>query len=109
MRANKNHMMAFFYLGLSMFIVGSNIGIGKLILQEVLVFLFAAVRFLIASIVLAAGMFRTAVWERFNGATGRGLFMQSFFGCFLFSVFMLYGVTHRPWLMRESLPACFLR
>jgi drug/metabolite transporter (DMT)-like permease len=87
-------LAAYFCLGLSMFIVGSNIGIGKLILQELPVFLFAALRFFIASVVLAAGMFRTSAWRGFNGTTGRGLFLQSFFGCFLFSLFMLYGVKH---------------
>lgn len=74
--------------------VGGNIGIGKLVISEVPVFLFAALRFLIASIVLSPGMLRASFRQGLDKETWRGLFLQSFFGCFLFSFFMLYGVTY---------------
>lgn len=84
---------AYVCLALSMCMVGGNIGIGKLVLSQMPVFLFAAVRFLIAIVVLLPGLLRPAFRQGLNKEAGRGLFLQSFFGCFLFSLFMLYGVT----------------
>lgn len=87
-------LFAYLCLGLSMCMVGSNIGIGKLIVTELPVFLFAAMRFLIASIVLLPGMFRPSFRQGLDMPAWRGLFLQSFFGCFLFSLLMLYGVIY---------------
>lgn len=87
-------LFAYLCLGLSMCMVGSNIGIGKLIVTELPVFLFAAMRFLIASIVLLPGMFRPSFRQGLDRPAWRGLFLQSFFGCFLFSLLMLYGVIY---------------
>jgi len=74
--------------------VGANIAIGKLVVLELPVFLFAALRFLTASMVLLPGMFRLSFRQGLNLQAWRGLFLQSFFGCFLFSVLMLYGVIY---------------
>lgn len=87
-------LFAYLCLGLSMCMVGSNIGIGKLIVTELPVFLFAAMRFLIASIVLLPGMLRPSFRQGLDRSAWRGLFLQSFFGCFLFSLLMLYGVIY---------------
>lgn len=87
-------VFACFCLAISMFMVGANIAIGKLVILELPVFLFAALRFLIASIVLLPGMFRLSFRQGLNFYAWRGLFLQSFFGCFLFSIFMLYGVRY---------------
>jgi len=80
-----------------MSMVGANIAVGKIILEDIPVFAFAAMRFLIAFIVLLPGMaekrWRQGLSGAGWGAAWRGLFVQSFFGCFLFSIFMLYGVT----------------
>ncbi|CAD5109591.1 DMT family transporter [Zestomonas carbonaria] len=85
---------AYFCLALSMLLVGGNIAVGKLVLAEVPVFLFAFLRFLIATLVLLPGMLRPRVRRGLDVQAARGLFLQAFFGCFLFSLFMLYGVLH---------------
>lgn len=83
---------AFACLALSMLLVGVNIAIGKLILAEVPVYLFAALRFLIESLVLLPGMFIAKVRRGLDRRACGGLFLQAFFGCFLFSLCMLHGV-----------------
>lgn len=85
---------AYVCLALSMLLVGGNIAIGKLVLAEVPLFVFACLRFLIATLVLAPGMLSSRVRRGLDGTAGKGLFLQAFFGCFLFSLFMLYGVQH---------------
>ncbi|UXY53186.1 DMT family transporter [Pseudomonas tohonis] len=90
----KTPIIAYFCLALSMCMVGSNIGIGKIVVAELPVFLFAALRFLIATLILAPGMLRPSFRYGLNSSSWGGLFMQSFFGCFLFSLFMLYGVIY---------------
>lgn len=87
-------LFAYSCLGLSMLLVGGNIAVGKLVLAEVPVFLFAFLRFLIATLVLLPGMFLPKVRQGLDRAAGKGLFLQAFFGCFLFSLLMLYGVVH---------------
>lgn len=86
-------LFAFACLALSMLMVGGNIAIGKAVLADLPVFLFAFIRFLIACLVLAPGMLLAPVRRGLDRGAVRGLFLQSFFGCFLFSLFMLYGVT----------------
>lgn len=93
-QTSKAPIFAYLCLAMSMCMVGSNIGIGKLVISELPVFLFAALRFLIASIVLFPGMLRSSFRQGLNKTTWRGLSLQSFFGCFLFSLFMLYGVSY---------------
>ncbi|MCP1625784.1 DMT family transporter [Pseudomonas nitroreducens] len=85
---------AFLCLSLSMLLVGGNIAIGKLILTEVPVYLLAVLRFLIASVVLLPGMFVGDMRKGLNRRVCGGLFLQAFFGCFLFSLCMLQGVLH---------------
>lgn len=85
---------AFACLALSMLLVGGNIAIGKLILAEIPVYLFAVLRFLIAVLVLLPGMFLADIRRGLDRRACGGLFLQAFFGCFLFSLFMLYGVQH---------------
>ena len=83
---------AYFCLALSMLLVGGNIAIGKLVLEELPVYLFALLRFLIASLVLLPGLALPRVRAGLDGGACRGLFLQAFFGCFLFSLCMLHGV-----------------
>ncbi|UFJ41957.1 DMT family transporter [Brevibacillus humidisoli] len=86
---------AYMQLALSMAFVGGNIAIGKMIVEEVPVFLFSEIRFLIASAILlpllmarGEGRFKLPL----SGWKEMGL--QAFFGVFLFSLFMLYGVQY---------------
>lgn len=84
--------VAYACLALSMLLVGGNIAIGKLVLADVPVYLFAALRFLIASLVMLPGIFRPRVRAGLDRKACAGLFLQAFFGCFLFSLCMLHGV-----------------
>lgn len=93
-QTSKVPIIAYLCLALSMCMVGSNIGIGKIVVAELPVFLFAALRFSIATIILAPGMLKPSFRQGLNKSSWGGLFMQSFFGCFLFSLFMLYGVIY---------------
>ncbi|WP_421683777.1 DMT family transporter [Stutzerimonas urumqiensis] len=81
-------------LALSMLIVGANVAVGKAVVSEVPVVLFAALRFLLASLVLAPGLLRAPVRAGLTPVVARGVLVQAFFGCFLFSLLMLEGVRH---------------
>ncbi|MBU9356495.1 DMT family transporter [Burkholderia multivorans] len=80
-----------FCLVLSMLFVGVNVGIGKSIVAFVPVALLATLRFVIAI---------AALWPLFNPAKMRAvrraewlnLFLQAFFGTFMFTLLMLNGV-----------------
>lgn len=83
---------AYVCLGTSMLLVGSYVGLSKLLLGVFPVFLLALLRFGIAAVAMlpwlraeprAAPLSRHDRWL---------LFWQSFLGNFLFSIFMLYGV-----------------
>lgn len=78
-------------LALAMILVGANIPIGKAIVAHVPVFLFSAMRFLVASIILIPIAWRANGFRVSRRGT-LGLFSQAFLGSFLFSVFMLYGL-----------------
>ena len=69
-------VFACFCLAISMFMVGANIAIGKLVILELPVFLFAVLRFFIASVVLLPGMFRSSFRQGLNFYAWRGLFIQ---------------------------------
>jgi drug/metabolite transporter (DMT)-like permease len=90
----KAPIFAYLCLALSMCMVGSNIGIGKIVVAEIPVFIFAALRFTIATLILAPGMLKPTFRQGLNKSSWGGLFLQSFFGCFLFSLFVLYGVIY---------------
>ncbi|MFP3918774.1 DMT family transporter [Lysinibacillus telephonicus] len=78
---------------LAMIIVGSSVIVGKLIVQSFPVFLGAELRFLIATIILVPLMI---ILEGFPSISKQDLlilFLQAFFGVFLFNIFMLYGLT----------------
>lgn len=78
----------------AMVIVGSNIVAGKLISHGFPLFLASALRFALASLVLLALVLR--VEKRFPRITLRDactIALISFFGNFLYSIFLLYGLT----------------
>lgn len=75
-----------------MLLVGANIGFGKAIIAVMPVLVFGLLRFVIAVIVMAPQFFKAAPrLERHEWLT---LFGQAFFGTFLFTLCMLYGVQH---------------
>ncbi|MCY1219500.1 carboxylate/amino acid/amine transporter [compost metagenome] len=79
------------FLIASMALVGSNVGLGKSIIAHVPVLLFALLRFVIA-IVCLAPWYRPARMRRVSRREWLNLFLQAFFGTFLFTLLMLNGV-----------------
>lgn len=83
---------AYACLALSMLLVGSYVGLSKLLLAAFPVFLLAWLRFGIAALAMLHWVPRGA-GEPALSARDRGLlFLESFLGNFLFSICMLYGV-----------------
>ncbi len=74
-----------------MALVGSNVGLGKSIIAEVPVLLFALLRFLIA-IVCLSPWYRPARMRQVSRAEWLNLFLMAFFGTFMFTLLMLGGV-----------------
>ena len=81
------------FLIASMLFVGSNVGIGKSIVVVVPILLFALLRFVIAVLVLSP-LYRREKMKRVSRGEWINLFLQAFFGTFLFTLLMLGGV-HR--------------
>jgi drug/metabolite transporter (DMT)-like permease len=83
---------AYACLALSMLLVGSYVGLSKLLLAVFPVFLLAWLRFGIAALAMLHWVPRGA-GEPALSARDRGLlFLESFLGNFMFSICMLYGV-----------------
>ncbi len=74
-----------------MLLVGANVGIGKSIVAFVPVTLLATLRFAIALIGLWPQFTRTRM-RRVKRREWLDLFLQAFFGTFLFTLLMLYGI-----------------
>ena len=87
--------LSYLQLALSMCLVGINIAVGKVISQEIPVFLFANIRFIIgAAFLIPVVFFYRKKIIRIDMKGWLCIFLQSLFGVFLFSIFMLYGVRH---------------
>ncbi|MED3574753.1 DMT family transporter [Cytobacillus praedii] len=85
--------IAYFQLALSMAFVGANVAVGKIIVEDVPIFLFSEIRFLIALLFLIPMMLISRPQAvKLQKSHWGYLILQSFFGVFLFSVLMLYGV-----------------
>jgi drug/metabolite transporter (DMT)-like permease len=80
-----------FLLIAAMLLVGSNVGIGKSIVAFVPVPVFASLRFVIAVAVLWP-LYRWSKMRRVTRGEWTNLFLQAFFGTFLFTLLMLNGV-----------------
>lgn len=74
-----------------MALVGSNVGLGKAIVAYVPILLFALLRFAIA-IVCLAPWYRPSRMRAVSRGEWLNLFLQAFFGTFLFTLLMLGGV-----------------
>ncbi|RQR22028.1 DMT family transporter [Burkholderia sp. Bp9143] len=79
------------FLILSMLFVGSNVGIGKSIVVFVPVAILATLRFVIAIAVLWP-LFSPVKMRTVRRAEWLNLFLQAFFGTFMFTLLMLNGV-----------------
>jgi drug/metabolite transporter (DMT)-like permease len=84
------------YLALAgaMAVVGAYVGFSKALVFVFPVFVLAWLRFAIAAVAMAPWLRRPADEARLDRRTRGLLFLESFFGNFLFSICMLFGMTH---------------
>ena len=98
-----------FALALAMTFVGTNVGIGKTMVAVMPVAAFALWRFLIAIAALSP-RYRPSVMRRVTRNQWKHLFVQTFFGTFLFTLLMLHGVrlttATAAGVITATLPAC---
>jgi drug/metabolite transporter (DMT)-like permease len=80
-------------LAAAMAVVGAYVGFSKALVIVFPIFLLAWMRFGIAAVAMAPWLRRPADEAPLDGRTHRLLFLESFFGNFLFSICMLAGVA----------------
>ncbi len=85
--------LAYLCLASSMSLVGSYVGLSKWLVLVFPVFLLTWLRFGIAAVAMGGWLRRAPTEARLSVRDQRLLFFESFFGNFLFSVFMLLGVA----------------
>lgn len=85
--------LAYLCLAGSMALVGSYVGLSKVLVAVFPVLLLAWLRFGIAAVAMAPWVKRSAGEPPLNAHDRKLLFLESFLGNFLFSVCMLYGVA----------------
>jgi drug/metabolite transporter (DMT)-like permease len=89
----KTPWLAYLSLASGMAVVGAYVGFSKLLVTVFPVFLLAWLRFGIAAVAMATWAKRSASEVPLDARGRRLLFIESFFGNFLFSVCMLFGVS----------------
>ncbi len=88
-----NRIVAYACLALSMSLVGSYVALSKPLVAAIPVFLLAWLRFGIGGAAMLHWLKKPAGEAPMNASTRRLLFLESFLGNFLFTVFMLFGVS----------------
>ena len=91
--APATHWLAYVCLAASMALVGSYVGLSKVLVVVFPIFLLAFLRFGIAAVAMGGWVKRGAAEPRLDARDRKLLFLESFFGNFLFSICMLYGVS----------------
>lgn len=89
----NQHLLPYLKIALAMSIVGSSVVAGKLIVQSFPVFLASELRFLIASLIMIPLLIKLEGFPAISKGDFFILFLQALCGVFLFSIFMLYGLT----------------
>jgi drug/metabolite transporter (DMT)-like permease len=84
--------LAYLSLAAAMAIVGAYVGFSKALVIVFPVFLLAGMRFAIAAVAMAPWLRRPSGEAVLDRRTHRLLFLESFFGNFLFSICMLFGI-----------------
>ena len=84
--------LAYLCLALAMAVVGAYVGFSKALLAVFPVFILAWLRFAIAAVAMTPWLRRPADEAPLDRRTHRLLFLESFFGNFLFSICMLFGI-----------------
>ncbi len=87
-----SRVVAYVCLATAMAIVGGYVAASKALVIVFPVFLLAGLRFAIAAVAMAPWLRRPAGEAPLSRSGRRLLFLESFFGNFLFSVCMLYGI-----------------
>ncbi len=93
MQAPRALWLSYLSLGASMALVGSYVSLSKVLVVVFPIFLLAWLRFGIAAVVMAPWVKRGPDESTFNPHDRWLLFLESFFGNFLFSICMLFGVA----------------
>lgn len=88
-----NRLRGYLLLFSGMALVGSYVALSKPLTVAIPVMLLALLRFAIAALAMAPWTPAARGEPPIGATTWRTLFLQSFFGNFLFSIFMLYGVS----------------
>ena len=86
-------LLSYFCLASAMALVGSYVGLSKLLVVVFPVFLLAWLRFGIAAVAMVSWVKRGSNEPALNPHDRRLLFLESFLGNFLFSICMLFGVA----------------
>jgi drug/metabolite transporter (DMT)-like permease len=84
--------LAYLSLAAAMAVVGAYVGFSKALVIVFPIFLLAGMRFAIAALAMAPWLRRPAGEAVLDGRGHRLLFLESFFGNFLFSICMLFGI-----------------
>ena len=93
MTPSTHRLVAYFCLALSMSLTGSYVALSKPLVAALPVFLLAWMRFGIAGVAMLPWLRKPADEAPLTPQTRRLLFLESFLGNFLFSIFMLYGIS----------------
>ena len=93
MTPSKTRLVAYACLALSMSLTGTYVALSKPLVAILPVFLLAWMRFGIAAVAMLPWLSKPAREPPLTPQVKRLLFLESFLGNFLFSIFMLYGVS----------------
>lgn len=93
-RAHAVPWLAYGCLAASTSLIGSYVGLSKLLVAVFPVFLLAWLRFGMAAVIMAPWLVKTPGEAPLSRRTKGLLFLESFFGNFLFSICLLFGVRH---------------
>lgn len=107
----SKNAIAYLNLSLAMVLVGSSVVAGKVMVDELPVFLASALRFLLALIILLPLIhIREGGLPKLSKRSWIMLAIQSLCGSFLFTVFLLYGLTYTSpsdaGIITSTTPAC---
>lgn len=102
---------AYLNLTLAMFIVGSSVVAGKIMVDSLPVFLSSAMRFLLAALLMLPILyFREGGFPRLSRMSWGILLLQAFCGSFLFTVLLLFGLKYispaSAGIITSTTPAC---
>jgi drug/metabolite transporter (DMT)-like permease len=93
MNSTSKKWLAYSCLALSMALVGAYVALSKPLVAAIPVFLLAWIRFGIAGVFMLPWLKKPATEAPLSSGTKKLLFLESFFGNFLFSICMLFGVS----------------